>query len=54
LQGLDPRVGDALQRMRDAVGVLQVSLSACEHTTQQVFAEIAAPPGPDGQSPSGV
>jgi hypothetical protein len=33
---------------------LQVSLSACEHTTQQVFAEIAAPAGPDAQSPSGV
>jgi hypothetical protein len=54
LQGLDPRVGDALQRMRDAVGVLQVSLSACEHTTQQVLAEIAAAPGQDAQSPYGA
>jgi len=54
LQGLDPRVGDALQRMRDAVGVLQVSLSACEHTTQQVFAEIAEAPSQDSPSPSGT
>jgi hypothetical protein len=54
LQGLDPRVGDALQLMRDAVGVLQVSLSACEYTTQEVFAEITAGPGQDAQSPSGA
>ncbi|MGD8276357.1 MAG: hypothetical protein PVJ30_10390 [Thiohalocapsa sp.] len=40
LQGLEPRVGEKLQLLRDAVGVLQVSLSACEHTTQQVLAEI--------------
>jgi len=44
LQGMDPRVGDKLQLLRDAVGVMQVSLSACEHTTQQVFAEITEAP----------
>ena len=38
--------------MRDAVGVLQASLSASEQTTQQVFAEITAAPGQDSQPPS--
>ena len=52
LQGMDPRVGDKLQLLRDAVGVMQVSLSACEHTTQQVFAEITEAPSQDRPSPS--
>jgi hypothetical protein len=40
--------------MRDAVGVLQVTLSACEYTTQQVLAEITEAPRPGNQSPSGA
>jgi hypothetical protein len=34
LQGLDPRVQHRLQSVRDAVGVLQVSLSAWAHTSR--------------------
>lgn len=54
LQGLEPRVGERLQSMRDAVGVLQVTLSACEYTTQQVLAEITEAPRQGNQSPSGA
>jgi hypothetical protein len=44
LQGVEPRVRDKLQLVRDAVGVLQVSLSAWEHTAQQVIGEIVTAP----------
>jgi hypothetical protein len=52
LQGLDPRVRDKLQSMRDAVGVLQVSLSAWAHTSRQVVAEIATAPAENNRSAS--
>jgi hypothetical protein len=48
LQGLDPRVGEKLQGVRDALGVVQVSLSALEVTAQQAFAETAEVPRPSG------
>jgi hypothetical protein len=46
LEGLEPRVSDKLQLVRDALGVVQVSLSALEVTAQQVLAEIAEVPRP--------
>ena len=52
LQGLDPRVQDRLQSVRDAVGVLQVSLSAWAHTSRQVVAEIATAPAENNRSAS--
>ena len=45
LQGVEPRIGAHLQLLRDALGVVQLSLSVCEHTTQEVFAEIIATSG---------
>jgi hypothetical protein len=51
LQGMEPRVGDKLQLVRDAVGVVQVSLSALERTAQQVLAEIADAPPSDRAAP---
>jgi predicted ester cyclase len=52
LQGLDPRVRDSLQSMRDAVGVLQASLSVWAHTSRQVVAEIATAPAENNRSAS--
>ena len=46
LQGLEPRVRDQLQSVRDALGVVQVSLSTCEHTAEQVLADVAEAPRP--------
>ena len=45
LQGVDQRIGDKLQLVRVALGAMQVRLLACEHTTQQVLAEITEAPG---------
>jgi len=44
LRDMESRVGDKLQQVRDALGVVQVTLSALEMTTQQVLAEIAEDP----------
>jgi hypothetical protein len=39
LNGLDPRLQDKVQAVRDAVGVLKLSLSVLEYTTEQVLSE---------------
>lgn len=39
LNGLDPRLQDKVQAVRDAVGVLKLSLSVLDYTTQQVLSE---------------
>ena len=54
LQGADQRIGDKLQLVCVALGAMQVRLLACEHTTQQVLAEITQAPGQDDQSTSGA
>jgi hypothetical protein len=41
LQGMDQRMHDKLLSVREAVGVLQVTLSALEVTAQQVLSEVA-------------
>ena len=50
LQDLEPRVGDKLQQVRDALSVVQVTLSALEMTTQHVLAEIAEDPRLGGRA----
>jgi len=52
LQAMNPRVGDKLQPVHDALGVVQVSLSALELTAHQLFSEIAEGPQlGDGAAP---
>jgi hypothetical protein len=53
LQGMDRRLADKLQAMRDAVGVLQVSFSALEVSAQQVLSEIAHDTQRNSRSESG-
>ena len=54
LQGLEPRLGETLQSLNDAVAVLQARLSDCEHTAGQILAAITEAPRQDGQSQSGA
>jgi hypothetical protein len=54
LRGLEPRILEKLQLVRDALGIVQVSLSALEVTAQQVFAEIGDAPPSDGHAAPGT
>ena len=54
LRDMESRVGDKLQQVRDALGVVQVTLSALEMTAQEVLTEIADDPQlGDGVAPDG-
>jgi len=44
IRGLEPRVRDNSQSVRDALGVSQVSQSAWGHTAESVLAEITEAP----------